>query len=175
MNISATIFKLKAKKMTTEKTNILTEIELLWQEVQLTRTEINKTLKTNNTTDFLQKRKIVLIKMIKVRNYIFNLLNKVFSVEIKKTLHRYQIEKIQTPKWSNELTKFVYQECESLCKLREQSTGIKWQTDHMIPLQGELFSGLHCAQNFQVIPQYLNGSKNNKFIMTEAFEWLSFV
>lgn len=39
-----------------------------------------------------------------------------------------------------------------------------WHVDHVIPLQGEMVSGLHVATNLQVIPWIANVSKANKYL-----------
>jgi len=40
-----------------------------------------------------------------------------------------------------------------------------YQVDHIIPLQGELVSGLHVLNNLQYLMASENASKNNKFII----------
>jgi hypothetical protein len=67
-----------------------------------------------------------------------------------------------TPKWFDEFDTFVLSEAYRLCKLRQQHTGLKWEVDHIVPLQGEDVCGLHWHQNWAVITQYENRSKGNK-------------
>lgn len=79
------------------------------------------------------------------------------------------------PLWFDEIDEFVIEEAFALAELRQESTGIAWHVDHMIPLRAKLASGLHCAENIQVIPAQLNNEKYNKMILTEPDEWLSAV
>jgi hypothetical protein len=57
------------------------------------------------------------------------------------------------PKWADlDKIKDVYANCPK-----------GMEVDHIIPLQGELVSGLHVAENLQYLTQKENCSKNNKF------------
>lgn len=68
---------------------------------------------------------------------------------------------LATPTWADrELIKKLY---ELARKLTEQ-TGIPHEVDHVIPLQGETVSGLHCQDNLQVITQSENRRKANKLV-----------
>lgn len=42
-------------------------------------------------------------------------------------------------------------------------TGEQYHVDHIIPLQGELVSGLHVENNLRVVPSKVNLSKGNSF------------
>ena len=53
-----------------------------------------------------------------------------------------------------------------LAVLRTRLFGFKWHVDHVIPLQGELASGLHVLHNLQVIPASDNLSKSNQFTVS---------
>jgi len=64
--------------------------------------------------------------------------------------------------WDSELTDFVYEEALDLAKQREQTTGVKWQVDHIIPLRGKEVCGLHVWSNFAVITKQANLQKGNK-------------
>ena len=69
----------------------------------------------------------------------------------------------RTPHWLTEEEVFMIKEAYSLAKLREKTTGIKWHVDHIVPLQGDTVSGLHCPENLQVIPWSENISKKNNW------------
>jgi len=50
-----------------------------------------------------------------------------------------------------------------LAKWCSKVTGIQYEVDHIIPLQGKKVCGLHTANNLQVIPMSDNRKKNNQF------------
>lgn len=79
---------------------------------------------------------------------------------------KYKAAKVsQTPSWANEQAiKAFYAEAKRL----EELTGIKFHVDHIIPLQGELVSGLHVETNLQLLPANENIGKGNSF-NPEAF------
>ena len=74
---------------------------------------------------------------------------------------KYQAGKIQrTPSWANEqLIAAYYKEAKRL----EELTGIQFHVDHIIPLQGDLVSGLHVETNLQLLPAHENIGKSNSF------------
>ena len=69
----------------------------------------------------------------------------------------------RTPAWLSSDDKSMINEIYELAELRTNITGIKWEVDHIIPLQGKNVSGLHVPTNLQVIPQKHNRSKGNFF------------
>jgi hypothetical protein len=69
------------------------------------------------------------------------------------------------PKW---LSLATLKEIEALYKLaveKTKETGIKWHVDHIIPLRGELVSGLHVPSNLQVIIGADNVRKCNQYVL----------
>lgn len=87
--------------------------------------------------------------------------------------HRRLAKSKRIPPWFAELDEFVEFSAAELATLRERATGIRWAVDHMLPLQAETLSGLHCANNLQVIPHSLNSKKHNKLWLTEPGQWIS--
>ena len=71
----------------------------------------------------------------------------------------------RTPSWLTQADIWMMQEAYVLAKEREKCTGIKWHVDHIIPLRGNLVSGLHVPTNLQVITATDNLSKNNRYII----------
>lgn len=63
------------------------------------------------------------------------------------------------PPWANS---FFIEEAYSLAKLRSKVTGIKWEVDHVVPLQSKTVCGLHAETNVRVIPAILNHTKGNR-------------
>ena len=74
---------------------------------------------------------------------------------------KHRAAKLQrTPIWGDYLKiEEVYLEAYNKTK----ETGIRYEVDHIIPLQGKLVSGLHIDNNLQVITKKANCSKGNRF------------
>lgn len=69
----------------------------------------------------------------------------------------------RTPKWlTNDDFKLIEMQY-TLAVYMTECTGISWEVDHIIPLQGKTISGLHVPYNLRVIPSSENRSKRNKF------------
>lgn len=69
------------------------------------------------------------------------------------SMKRHSAKLRRTPKWSDlEAIQRVYEQCPAGC-----------QVDHIIPLQGELVSGLHVPANLQYLTKSENVKKNNLF------------
>ena len=78
----------------------------------------------------------------------------------KKAADRKAAKLERTPSWANDkLIAAHYKEAKRL----EELTGIKFHVDHIIPLQGELVSGLHVETNLQLLPAHENLGKSNSF------------
>lgn len=86
--------------------------------------------------------------------------NKVAAWRNKHTASRRAAKRRAKPSWAND---FFIREAYELAKLREDTTGIKWQVDHIVPLKSKLVCGLHVEHNLQVIPAFENGSKHNRY------------
>jgi hypothetical protein len=67
------------------------------------------------------------------------------------------------PKWTTETDLWMIKEIYALSALRTKLTGVLWHVDHILPLQGEIVSGLHTPFNMQVIPAIENIKKSNNY------------
>jgi hypothetical protein len=69
----------------------------------------------------------------------------------------------RTPKWLTEIDKERIQNEYKLAALQAKITGKPWHVDHIIPLQGDLVSGLHVPSNLMAMLGSDNISKHNNF------------
>jgi hypothetical protein len=72
--------------------------------------------------------------------------------------------KQRTPKWISKEERWLIKEIYELAALRTKMFGFAWHVDHIIPLQGDVVSGLHVPINLQVIPGVENIRKRNSFV-----------
>jgi 5-methylcytosine-specific restriction endonuclease McrA len=70
---------------------------------------------------------------------------------------------MRTPKWLTSLDWEKIEEYYQYASLLSEVTGIPYQVDHIIPLQGKEISGLHCPENLQLLTKEENNKKKNKF------------
>jgi hypothetical protein len=81
--------------------------------------------------------------------------------KIAATVAARKAEKLKrTPLWvDEEAIEKIYVEA----RKRSRETGVPHEVDHVIPLQGDLVSGLHVQGNLQIITAKLNQHKHNFF------------
>lgn len=70
------------------------------------------------------------------------------------TSSKYRAKKLRAlPAWANLAEiKEIYSRCPE-----------GYEVDHIVPIQGDLVSGLHCESNLQYLPVSLNRGKSNRF------------
>ena len=89
------------------------------------------------------------------------------NTRVKKAAHRICERAKKANRLPNWLTQTDFWMMEQACEiriLRERATGIKWDVDHIIPLNGKVVSGLHVPSNLQVIPKKENMAKRNQYL-----------
>ena len=69
----------------------------------------------------------------------------------------------RTPLWLSESDLNKMREIYNRCSLLNKQGTVKYEVDHIVPLQGETVSGLHVPWNLQIIPMLENRSKGNRF------------
>jgi len=137
--------------------------------------EVNKKWKENNKDKMAQYKKNWAVKNkedAKENLRQWKLRNK--EKVLAETEKRRAIKNKALPSWYGELDAFVMHESLLLAKARKKATGFNWHMDHMIPLMAKTASGLHCAYNIQVIPEWMNCSKGNKMLYTQPYEWIRY-
>ena len=68
-------------------------------------------------------------------------------------------KKQRTPTWANEQDILSWYEVAEVLS----RSGVKFHVDHVVPLQGKIVSGFHVENNMQILPAYINISKNNQW------------
>lgn len=71
----------------------------------------------------------------------------------------------RVPKWLTSDDRWMMREAYKLAKLRTIMFGFVWEVDHVVPLRGEIVSGLHVPTNLQVIPKADNRNKRNHYLI----------
>jgi hypothetical protein len=76
---------------------------------------------------------------------------------------RYTKKKNAYPKWLTKDQKVEIKRMYILASALTKVTGIQYDVDHIIPLQGKNVSGLHIPSNLQILTRAENCSKGNRF------------
>ena len=76
---------------------------------------------------------------------------------------RKKVVKQRTPKWLSDFDRLKIKCYYSVAAMLTSNNEEPWHVDHVVPLQGELVSGLHVANNLQILRGVDNIRKKNKF------------
>ena len=83
--------------------------------------------------------------------------------KVNSRLAQYRAKKLQaTPSWLSAIQKAQIQEFYDIALAKTVQTGIDYEVDHIYPLQGNGFTGLHVPWNLQVITMSENRRKQNR-------------
>jgi len=96
-------------------------------------------------------------KLLKMREWrkAWNLAN---PEKVQEKTRRYQIARQHVPPWANfEKMHKIYAESRRLTA----ETGIKYEVDHIVPLQSQRVCGFHCESNLQILTKAANAAKRN--------------
>ena len=119
----------------------------------------DKVTKTNKKYKLKHKVRLAVINKIHSASWAKNNPDKLYLKQTKRRMAKLK----RLPKWLTKSDwieiKWSYAESKRLSK----ETGIKYEVDHIIPLQGINISGLHCPQNLRIITKSENASKKNYF------------
>jgi hypothetical protein len=74
----------------------------------------------------------------------------------------------RTPKWLTKFDKLKIQCVYSIAAMLTRVNNEPWHVDHIVPLQGDLVSGLHVPSNLQVMRGVENVRKHKKFEVTHV-------
>lgn len=76
-----------------------------------------------------------------------------------------RVSKIQrTSKWLSKNDLKMIDNMYLIASRVSKETGVKHHVDHVVPLQGELVSGLHVPNNLQLLTAFDNTSKGNNYV-----------
>ena len=82
---------------------------------------------------------------------------------------KYQASKLQrTPAWLTDFDKLKMSCIYSVAAMLTKHNNEPWHVDHIIPLQGEIVSGLHVPNNLRVMRGSENISKSNRVEVNNA-------
>ena len=107
--------------------------------------------RTKNATILKEKRKDYFIE--------YRIQNRGF-IAFNNRRRKDQLKFNQTPLWTNlKEINIIYRQAKRLSNIE----GRQYHVDHIIPLNGELVSGLHVIENLRIILAKENLSKGNKY------------
>lgn len=82
----------------------------------------------------------------------------------EKNGYRRALERNATPPWLNDEHRKYIRNIYKQAKIKSEETGVPHHVDHIHPLAGENFCGLHVPWNLQILPCQDNLKKSNRLL-----------
>ncbi len=141
--------KIKVSRKIQNKKESTKESKRIWASNNKDKIRLKNKIYSANNKDKIRKRN-------KDR------LNRNPGLANKYTANYRASKKNAAPKWLTDSDKWLIAEYYRISSELSRITTVKYEVDHIIPLNGKFVSGFHCPANLQIIKMSDNRIKSNK-------------
>lgn len=159
----ATYWENPEKYRKLKRTEYVNNRDVLLKRVKINQKNANERRKVRYATDEAYRNNI--LKKLKSENHKKLVKKWIKSNKSRMTFHcsnRRSLKKNATPPWLTSIHYAQIQEMYDVAYAKSVQTGISYHVDHIFPLNGIGFNGLHVPWNLQILPAHKNISKGNK-------------